>query len=125
MGNTEIDEQALLRRLVEGDHAAFESLFRSHNAAMIRFAAGIVRTRHIAEEVVQETWISVLGRIDLFEGRSSLTSWIYAILINKARTLAKREGRTVFFDDSGDGDGLADAFDGRGRWRNVPSFGTS
>lgn len=122
MGNTDIDEQAMLRRLVKGDHTAFECLFRRHNTAMIRFAAGIVRTRHLAEEVVQETWISVLGRIDLFEGRSSLASWIYTILINKARTLAKREGRTVFFDDSGDGDGLADAFDGRGRWRNIPEL---
>lgn len=122
MGNRDIDEQALLRGLIDGDPAAFERLFRRHNAAMIRFASGIVRARHLAEEVVQETWISVLGRIDLFEGRSSLASWIYTILLNKARTLAKREGRTVFFDDSGDGDGLADAFDGRGRWRNIPEL---
>ncbi|WP_082347611.1 RNA polymerase sigma factor [Rhizobium sp. AAP116] len=101
---------------------AFQRLFRLHNAPMIRFATGIVRSRHVAEEVVQDTWVSVLGRIDLFEGRSSLASWIYAILVNKARTVAKREGRIVFFDDAGDGNGLADAFDGRGRWRDIPEL---
>ncbi|MDO1585666.1 RNA polymerase sigma factor [Rhizobium oryzicola] len=122
MGKSEIDEQDLLRRLIEGDQAAFENLFRRHNAAMVRFATGIVRSRYVAEEVVQDTWVSVLSRIDLFEGRSSLAGWIYTILLNKARTLAKRDGRTVFFDDATDGDGLANAFDGRGRWRDLPEL---
>ncbi|KPF59583.1 hypothetical protein IP85_05495 [Rhizobium sp. AAP116] len=122
MEDNECDDAILLPRLVVGDRMAFQRLFRLHNAPMIRFATGIVRSRHVAEEVVQDTWVSVLGRIDLFEGRSSLASWIYAILVNKARTVAKREGRIVFFDDAGDGNGLADAFDGRGRWRDIPEL---
>ena len=122
MSNTESDEQALARRLVEGDHVAFEGLFRRHNAAMIRFCTGMVQSRQIAEEVVQDTWITVLNRIDLFEGRSSLANWIFTILINKARTRAKRDGRVVLFDDQGDSNGLEDAFDGRGRWRTLPAL---
>lgn len=122
MGNTQIDEQALLAGLLNADQATFEHLFRRHNAAMIRLCTGIVQTRHIAEEVVQDTWVAVLDRIDLFEGRSSLASWIYTILINKARTRARREGRIVLFDDHGGGNGLADAFDGRGRWRAMPEL---
>lgn len=122
MADTDIDEKALLPRLVDGDSAAFEILFRRHNAAMIRFCTGLVPSRQSAEEVVQETWVSVLDRIHLFEGRGLLASWIYAILINRARTVARRENRMVFFDDGGEGDGLADAFDGRGRWRNMPEL---
>jgi len=122
VGKVESEDAALLARLVDGDEAAFDQLFRRHNAAMIRFCMGIVQARHLAEEVVQDTWVAVLGRIDLFEGRSSLVSWIYTILINKARTRARREGRTVFFDDHGDGDALADAFDGRGHWRSMPEL---
>lgn len=122
MEDNECDEATLLPRLVAGDRMSFQRLFRLHNAPMIRFATGIVRSRHVAEEVVQDTWVSVLGRIDLFEGRSSLASWIYAILVNRARTVAKREGRIVFFDDANDGNGLADAFDGRGRWRDIPEL---
>lgn len=122
MEDNECDDAVLLPRLVVGDRMAFQRLFRLHNAPMIRFAIGIVRSRHVAEDVVQDTWVSVLGRIDLFEGRGSLASWIYAILVNKARTVAKREGRIVFFDDASDGNGLADAFDGRGRWRDIPEL---
>lgn len=122
MEDNECDDAVLLPRLVVGDRMAFQRLFRLHNGPMIRFATSIVRSRHVAEEVVQDTWVSVLGRIDLFEGRGSLTSWIYAILVNKARTVAKREGRIVFFDDASDGDRLADAFDGRGRWRDIPEL---
>lgn len=122
MRQVEDDERALVMRLIQGDPVAFERLFRQHNAAMIRFCTGMVQSRSSAEEVVQDTWIAVLGRIDLFEGRGSLAGWIYTILINKARSRARREGRTVFFDDQGDGDGLADAFNGRGHWRNIPEL---
>lgn len=122
MRQVEDDERALVLRLIQGDPLAFEGIFRRHNAAMIRFCTGIVQSRSSAEEVVQDTWIAVLGRIDLFEGRGSLASWIYTILINKARNRARRDGRTVFFDDHSEGDGLADAFDGRGHWRKMPEL---
>lgn len=116
------DDRALALRLLTGDAEAFELVYRRHNAAMLRFCAGIVRSRDLAEEVVQDTWVAVLGRIDLFEGRGSLAGWIYTILINKARSRARREGRTVSFDDFGDGEGLAGAFDGRGHWRSMPEL---
>lgn len=122
MAEIDSDDRALALRLLIGDAEAFELVYRRHNAAMLRFCAGIVRSRDLAEEVVQDTWVAVLGRIDLFEGRGSLAGWIYTILINKARSRARREGRTVSFDDFGDGEGLAGAFDGRGHWRSMPEL---
>lgn len=122
MAEIESDDRALAQRLLSGDAEAFELVYRRHNAAMLRFCDGIVRSRDLAEEVVQDTWVAVLGRIDLFEGRGSLAGWIYTILINKARSRARREGRTVSFDDFGDGEGLAGAFDGRGHWRSMPEL---
>jgi RNA polymerase sigma factor (sigma-70 family) len=122
VAQVEGDDRALALRLAKGEPAAFELLYRRHNAAMLRFCAAIVPTRDLAEEVVQETWVAVLGRIDLFEGRGSLASWIYTILINKARSRARREGRVVSLDDHGEGDGLAEAFDGRGHWRSMPAL---
>lgn len=122
MAEIDSDDRALALRLLSGDAEAFELVYRRHNAAMLRFCAGIVRSRDLAEEVVQDTWVAVLGRIDLFEGRGSLAGWIYTILINKARSRARREGRTVSFDDFGDGEGLAGAFDGRGHWRSMPEL---
>ncbi|MDH4411934.1 MAG: RNA polymerase sigma factor [Rhizobium sp.] len=122
MDQIEGEDRALALRLIKGDAAAFELLYRRHNAAMLRFCRGIVQAHDISEEVVQDTWVAVLGRIDLFEGRGSLASWIYTILINKARSRARREGRIVSFDDMGDGQGLADAFDDRGHWRTKPEL---
>lgn len=122
MAEIDSDDRALALRLLSGDEEAFELVYRRHHAAMLRFCAGIVRSRDLAEEVVQDTWVAVLGRIDLFEGRGSLAGWIYTILINKARSRARREGRTVSFDDFGDGEGLAGAFDGHGHWRSMPEL---
>ncbi len=122
MGVADLEEQRLVARLVQGERTAFESIFRKHNAAMIRVCSGMLKSRHTAEEVVQETWIAVLTRVDSFERRSSLAGWIYAIMMNKARSCARRDGRVVFFDDAGDDNGLEAAFDGRGRWRNIPEL---
>lgn len=68
---------------------------------MLRVAKLYVRSHAIAEEVVQETWVRILGAIDAFEGRSSLRTWIYVILGNCARNRAEREGRYVSFTAQG------------------------
>lgn len=115
-------EHRLVERLVAGDRAAFEQLYRAHNAAMVRMCTGFVRNHATAEELVQETWISVMNNIAGFEGRSSLAGWIYTILINKARSRLKRDGRSVSFDENGEDNGLQAAFDGRGHWKNRPEL---
>ncbi len=124
-GMTDIDrsdEAALVRALAAGDRAAFERVYRQHNAAMVRFASGILKNRASAEEVTQDAWVSVLKNIGGFEGRSSLAGWIFTILLNKARTRAGRDGRSVSFDGAGEDDSLAAAFDGRGRWKDMPEL---
>lgn len=89
---------------------------------MIRLATAILRNRASAEEVTQDCWVSVLRNIDKFEGRSSLAGWIFTILTNAARSRARRDGRSISFDDNGDEGGLAAAFDGHGRWKEMPDL---
>ena len=67
------------------------------NPALMRLALAHVPSRAVAEEVVQDTWIGVINGIDRFEGRSALRTWIFQILLNKARTRGKREKRTLPF----------------------------
>lgn len=122
MGQKRLVETTLIKSLVSGDRAGFEGVYRKHNASMVRFCNGIVRNRATAEEVVQDTWVAVLKGISGFEGRSSLAGWIFTILINKARTRAGRDGRMISFDGGGEDDGLAAAFDGRGRWKDMPEL---
>lgn len=122
MRGTVLDESDCIDRLRAGDEAAFGALYTRHTPSMIRVAATIVNSRATAEEVSQDTWIAVLGNIRGFEGRSSLAGWIFTILVNKARTRARRDGRTVSFDDNGEDNDLSAAFDGHGRWKEMPEL---
>jgi RNA polymerase sigma-70 factor, ECF subfamily len=87
----------LVARLREGDEAAFGELIDRYGATMVRVAQMYVRDRGTAEEVVQETWLAVLNGIDRFEGRSSLKTWLFRILTNRAKTRGERDGRIVPF----------------------------
>jgi RNA polymerase sigma-70 factor, ECF subfamily len=89
------DEVQLLDRLRAGDERAFESLVETHHPTMIAVARSYVKTRDVAEEVVQEAWAGVLNGLGRFEGRSSLKTWIMRILVNTAITRGKREARSV------------------------------
>jgi len=80
-----------------GDESSFRTLLELYGPGMLRLARTFVRTRAAAEEVVQDTWIAVLRGIDRFEGRSSLKTWLYRILVNTAKTRAVRDARSVPF----------------------------
>jgi RNA polymerase sigma-70 factor (ECF subfamily) len=90
-------EAELLARLRAGDEQAFEALVESYHGTMIAVARTYVRTRDVAEEVVQEAWLGVLKGLDRFEGRSSLKTWILRIVVNTAITRGGREARSVPF----------------------------
>jgi RNA polymerase sigma-70 factor (ECF subfamily) len=64
---------------------------------MVRLARQYVGGADVAEEVVQETWLAVMAGIDGFEARSSLRTWMYRIVIHRAKTRGVREGRTLPF----------------------------
>lgn len=90
-----LDDCDLLAAIRARDEAGFEDLVRRYHASMLRLARSYVPSDAVAEEVVQETWMGVLEGIDRFEGRSSLKTWIFRILLNIARTRGVREHRCV------------------------------
>ena len=91
----------LLRRLRAGDERAFVALVERYNGSMLRLAGSFVPSRAVAEEVVQDTWLAVLRGLAAFEGRSSLRTWMFTILVNRARTTGTREQRTIPVADAG------------------------
>jgi RNA polymerase sigma-70 factor, ECF subfamily len=91
------DETELIKALRRGDGDAFAKLVDELSPRLLRVAMAHVPSRAVAEEVVQDTWLGVINGIDRFEGRSSLRTWIYRILLNNARTRGKRERRTLPF----------------------------
>jgi RNA polymerase sigma-70 factor, ECF subfamily len=91
------DDPHLIELLRNGNEAAFVSLIDRYSATMLHLAMFYVTAWQVAEEVVQETWMSVFEHLGHFEGRSSLKTWMFRILTNCAKTRAQREGRSIPF----------------------------
>src|SRR5918994_7114170 len=89
------DERALIESISAGDERAFAALVDEYSPSLLGVAMNHVRSRAVAEEVVQETWVGVIRGLDRFEGRSSFRSWIFAILRNTAISKGEREQRTI------------------------------
>lgn len=96
---TAVEDVAVIEALRRGDEEAFTRLVQQHHRALQRIARLYVSSPATAEEVVQDTWLAVIRGIWAFEGRSSLRTWILRILINRSKTRAVREGRSVPFSD--------------------------
>jgi RNA polymerase sigma-70 factor (ECF subfamily) len=91
------DEAALIAALRRGDEAVFMTLVERYHGALVRLALAYVQDRATAEEVAQDTWLGVLQGIGRFEGRSSLRTWIFRILVNRAKSRGVRERRSQPF----------------------------
>jgi RNA polymerase sigma-70 factor, ECF subfamily len=91
------DGGSVIDALRRGDEGAFARLVDQYHASLRRVARLYVANRAVADEVVQDTWLGVMQGIWAFEGRSSLKTWIFRILINRAKTRAARERWMVAF----------------------------
>jgi RNA polymerase sigma-70 factor, ECF subfamily len=89
------DDRAVVAALCNGDERVFEGLVERYHRSLVRIALTYVHDGAIAEDVAQETWIAVLEGIERFEGRSSLKTWIFTILANRAKTRGGRERRQL------------------------------
>lgn len=121
----EADDHELIARLRAGDEAAFAQLVDRYHAPLRRLALSFVKTPGAADDVVQETWEGVIKGIDRFEERSSLKTWIFRILVNRARTRGVKDARMLPFSSLGDEDVGPTvppaAFDAAGVWRQRPA----
>lgn len=118
------DDTALLARLRAGEHAAFEELVRRYHGAMKRTAAAIIGEAQ-AEEAVQEAWLAAIRSLSGFEGRSTLKTWLFRIVINEAKGRLRKGRREVRLEDSvADREGLfdPDCFLDDGHWAQQPAL---
>jgi RNA polymerase sigma-70 factor (ECF subfamily) len=88
-------DSRLVVRLRAGEEAAFNELVDRYHGMLIRVAMNYVADLSVAEEVVQDAWLGVMEGIGGFEGRSSLKSWLFSIVIHKAKDRGVREKRYV------------------------------
>jgi RNA polymerase sigma-70 factor (ECF subfamily) len=127
------DDTTLVARLRAGDERAFGELVSNYYGSLLRVAMSFVAERSTAEEVVQETWLGVIRGLSGFEGRSSLKTWIFKILANRAQTRGEREARSIPFSSlkapqaESDFEPAIDPsrFDARGMWAEPPPLWTN
>jgi RNA polymerase sigma-70 factor (ECF subfamily) len=118
------DDRALVEALLGRDERAFKKLTTALYRSMLRVAQLYCPSEAVAQEVVQETWVAVLKGLPRFAFRSSLKTWIFRILANRARTRGVRERRSISLeailgDDNSSGLDPS-RFDSRGAWLNPP-----
>ena len=111
------DDAELVRRLRDRDEAAFAELVDAYHTRLVRFAGTFVTSRPDAEDVVQDTWVAVIRGVERFEERSSLSTWLFRICANRARSRFGSTNRLVPSSPAVD----AGHFDGKGGWLDPPS----
>jgi RNA polymerase sigma-70 factor (ECF subfamily) len=117
------EDRALVRAIVGGDRDALARLVAREHSWLVRLARAVVRDEAIADEVVQDAWISVMRALSSFEGRSSLRTWMATIVLNRAKTAAARGARTVAMSslaDDGDDPAEEACFHRIGIWSDPP-----
>jgi RNA polymerase sigma-70 factor (ECF subfamily) len=124
--HSEFDDPAFLAMLRQGDQRAYQRLIRRFHGSLVGVAAAIIGSHAQGEEVVQDAWLAVHAGIGRFEGRSSLITWVFSIVLNRARTRASREARTVGLPGMADGGEPGEravplsAFQPDGHWVDAP-----
>lgn len=99
----DLDDAALLVALRAGDEQVFCDLVGKWSGPMLRLALAHIPSRALAEDVVQEAWLTVLRSLDRFEGRSALRTWVLGIVVNIARSRGRAERRSVPLPSEHDG----------------------
>ena len=112
-------DEAVVAALLRGDEATFLALVKRHHPAMVHLARSLLGSEALAEEVAQDCWMLVLRQLGQWTGRGSLRSWIFAIVVNQARSRAARESRTVPLSmlESDDTEHCSGAVSTGGDWR--------
>lgn len=108
-------EKQLIERLLSGDQKTFESVFNQYYSLMYSVAQSIAGSS-IADEVIQEAWMSALKALPKFEGRSSLKSWLMRIVANEAKTRRRKEARSVSLESMQESWATDPRFDEKAHW---------
>jgi RNA polymerase sigma-70 factor, ECF subfamily len=117
-----VDDEVLLDKLLAGDEQAFADLVGRYHTSLVRVARYHVDSEAAAEDVAQDTWLAVLRGVHRFERRSTFKTWLFKILVNRARTAGNRERRQVPVDPTLDVPTVAAGrFDAGGAWTDPPT----
>ena len=87
------DDRSLVRRIIQGDQAAFETLMRRHNSRLYRVARAILKNETEAEDALQDAYLDAFRHIREFRGTAALGTWLTRIVVNHALMRIRRHKR--------------------------------
>jgi RNA polymerase sigma-70 factor (ECF subfamily) len=90
----------LIRRIAAGNKLAMQSLYMRHNVRLFRFALRFIQNKAAAEDLVQEVFLDVWRKADDFEGRSEVSTWLLAIVRNKALSMMRHRPTEQLDEDA-------------------------
>lgn len=92
-------DEELIRRVLQGETAAFEPLMRRYNERVYRTARAIVRDEHEAEDVMQQAYVNVFTHLRQFQGTAQFSTWLTRIVVNEALARLRRRNIHDVFDE--------------------------
>lgn len=95
-----LPDEAVVKRVLDGQAALFEILMRRHNERVYRTARAIVRDEAEAEDVMQQAYVNAYAHLRQFDGRASFATWLTRITVNEAISRARRRGRYLSMDEN-------------------------
>ena len=110
-------EDELIDKLLAGNDSVFELVFKQYYSLMFSIAQSIAGSS-IADEVIQESWMSALKALPKFERRCSLKSWLMRIVSNEAKTRLRKESRSVSLETMQETWATDPRFDEKAHWSN-------
>jgi len=92
-------DMALVRKIASGDQSAMKQVYELHSGPLFHFVKNWLADPHEASDIVHETMLEVWKRVDRFQGRSSLKSWIFSIARNKSIDKNRKMSRLSYTDE--------------------------
>src|SRR5713101_2943625 len=96
---TDLTDEEVIRRVLAGETAAFESIMRRYNQRLFRTARAIIKNDAEAEDVLQESYVRAFAHLREFEGRARLSTWLTKIVIHEAAARVRRQRRFEAMED--------------------------
>ncbi len=84
-------ERELLAGVAQGDESSFRQLYEEYSTRIFRYALTLLRNKHLAEEVTQETMITVWKKASTYSAKSRVSTWVLGIARNKAYNILRNE----------------------------------
>ena len=115
-----MEEKDLIKKAQNGDKKALAELVKSYEQTIYNFAFKICRDKNYAEQIMQETFYSMVKSLHQFDGNSKLSTWLYRIVSNHCLMMARKDKKKSFISIDNDDELYEDRY--TADWSSIPNL---